>query len=151
VEAFAGGGLKIIDDDVKGLLEWAAGFEDEGPERVVALEVDTVDVFDGAGRIDLDVDGRDGFNVWKLAKYIGDTDVRGGGASGDERIGCAGTDDHIPANTCLLVTAGVEHAKHDGGDRKDHDHLDRDSEGADDGAQRTMDEIAKDELVHDRS
>jgi hypothetical protein len=59
-------------------------------------------------------------------------------------------DHHVAPNANLLVPAGIEHAEHDGSDRKDHNDLDRDGEGTDDGTQGTMDEIAEDEFIHSR-
>lgn len=59
--------------------------------------------------------------------------------------------DHIASNPALAGLGAVQHAEHDGGDREDHDDLDAHGKGADEGAERTMDEIAYDEFVHDTS
>ena len=126
----------------------AARYEDEGAKRVVAREVDAEDVLDRAGGVELDVDRRDDLNMGELAEDIADANVGGGGAGVHQRGGGAGMHDHVPADAVLLLAAAVEDAEHDGGDREDHDDLDRDSKGADDGAQGTMDEIAEDEFIH---
>ena len=148
VEAFAGGSLEVVDDHVVGLLERRARFKDERAKGVVALVVDAEDIFDRTGGVQLDVDGRDDLDVGELAEDLADANISGGGAGGDECAGGSGANDHVAADAFLLVAAGIEHAKHDGGDREDHDDLDRDGEGADDRAQGTMDEITEDELIH---
>ncbi len=73
--------------------------KDEGQEGVVALEVDAVDVVEGA--VDLDVDGRGDDDVGDLGEDVGDFDGGAGGAHADEIVGGAGAHEHVHADAVL--------------------------------------------------
>ena len=84
----------------------------------------------------------------QAAQDVSDADVGGGGAGAEQRVGGAGADDHVHAGAGLLGAAAVEDAVKDADDGKDHNDLNRNGKGADDGAQRTVHEIADDQFVH---
>jgi hypothetical protein len=56
--------------------------------------------------------------------------------------------DHVHADAGGLGAGAVEDAVEDGSDRENHDDFNGDGEGADDGAQGAMHEIAEDEFIH---
>ena len=140
--------LIVIDDDVVRMLERASGDEDEGTKGVVAGVVDAVDVFEGLAGGELNVDGGGDFDMRKAAKDVGYLNGGGGAGHADEIAGGAGMHDHVHADAALAGALAVEHAQHDGGDGEDHDDFHGDGEGADERAQRAMDEITDNQFVH---
>jgi hypothetical protein len=82
------------------------------------------------------------------AEDVGDLDGGSGTGHADEIADGAGVRDHVHADAAGAGALAVEHAKHDGRDRQDHDDFNSDSKGADARAQRTMDEITDNQLIH---
>ncbi len=136
----------VVEDDVVGALEGAAGEEGEGQEGVEALEVDAVDGVERA--VDLDVDGSGDDDVGHLREDVCDFDGGSGGAHADEVAGGVGANEHVHADAVLAGLEAIELAHQDGGDGEDHDDLDGDGEAADKRAEGTMDEIADNQFIH---
>ena len=72
-----------------------------------------------------------------------------GGVAETAEIARVGRAHHnVRANTAGLIRRSLDLAHHDGHDREDHDDLDGDGEDADGGADRSVQDVADDKLVH---
>ena len=120
----------------------------KGRKALYGGVVDTVDVFETLAGGELDIDGGGDGDVREGAEDIRDLDGGGGSRHADEVGDGSGVRDHVHADAAGAGALAVEHAEHDGCDGEDHDDFDRNGEGADERAQRTMDEIADNQFVH---
>jgi len=142
------GSLIVVDDNVIGVLEGTTSDKDEGSKRVVALEVDAVDVFETLAGGKLDVDGRGNNDVRKRTENVRYLDGCGCSGHANEIGPGSRMGDHVHTNAALAGALAVEHPEHNGSDGEDHDDFNRYGEGADERTQGTMDEITNNQFVH---